>query len=338
MAVTIIDVAKKAGVSISTVSKFLNGGKVRETNRIRIGDAIRELDYHPNKAAQGLKTDRTFQVGLMISSLSNAYISELTEEYINYSRQIGYHIIITTHHDDIKRAAQSVTFLLNQQVDGIIYLPILSSEAYMEDARSLHLPMVAIDRPDVIPGDMVGSNSASGSYDAVEYLIRNGHRKIGIITGTNTHTLGMLLARDRLTGYLRVLQDYRIPVKESFIQDGSFTFKSGYQAMNKLWQQEDRPTAVYVSNYNMAVGAIAALNNMKVSIPEDLSFVMFDDFLFSTLASPPLTAVRQPLASIVKGSFDLLLKRISGNYDSFPEIQKYPTQLIIRESVRSLIH
>lgn len=338
MAVTIIDVAKKAGVSISTVSKFLNGGKVRETNRIRIGDAIRELDYHPNKAAQGLKTDRTFQVGLMISSLSNAYISELTEEYINYSRQIGYHIIITTHHDDIKRAAQSVTFLLNQQVDGIIYLPILSSEAFMEDARSLHLPMVAIDRPDVIPGDMVGSNSASGSYDAVEYLIRNGHRKIGIITGTNTHTLGMLLARDRLTGYLRVLQDYRIPVKESFIQDGSFTFKSGYQAMNKLWQQEDRPTAVYVSNYNMAVGAIAALNNMKVSIPEDLSFVMFDDFLFSTLASPPLTAVRQPLASIVKGSFDLLLKRISGNYDSFPEIQKYPTQLIIRESVRSLIH
>lgn len=338
MAVTIIDVAKKAGVSISTVSKFLNGGKVRETNRIRIGDAIRELDYHPNKAAQGLKTDRTFQVGLMISSLSNAYISELTEEYINYSRQIGYHIIITTHHDDIKHAAQSVTFLLNQQVDGIIYLPILSSEAYMEDARSLHLPMVAIDRPDVIPGDMVGSNSASGSYDAVEYLIRNGHRKIGIITGTNTHTLGMLLARDRLTGYLRVLQDYRIPVKESFIQDGSFTFKSGYQAMNKLWQQEDRPTAVYVSNYNMAVGAIAALNNMKVSIPEDLSFVMFDDFLFSTLASPPLTAVRQPLASIVKGSFDLLLKRISGNYDSFPEIQKYPTQLIIRESVRSLIH
>lgn len=172
MAVTIIDVAKKAGVSISTVSKFLNGGKVRETNRIRIGDAIRELDYHPNKAAQGLKTDRTFQVGLMISSLSNAYISELTEEYINYSRQIGYHIIITTHHDDIKRAAQSVTFLLNQQVDGIIYLPILSSEAYMEDARSLHLPMVAIDRPDVIPGDMVGSNSASGSYDAVEYLDR----------------------------------------------------------------------------------------------------------------------------------------------------------------------
>lgn len=335
MSVTIIDVAKKANVSISTVSKYLNGGSIREKNRQKIAQAIHDLNYHPNRAAQGLRGDRSYQIGLLINDLKMPYMADLTKKLVDSVAEKGYHIIITSHRDEEKRAERAISFLLQQQVDGILYVPI-RSEHYLEEARRIHLPMVALDRQESFPCDMVGCNSSVATYEATEHLIKNGHREIAIITGTLNKTSAFASAEERLTGYIRAHEDYHLPVKKEFLLAGDFSNASGYRCIQQLLQLSTRPTAVLVTNYDMVLGAVTALNKYEIRIPEELSFVAFDDLPCFQALIPQLTSIRQPTSQIAMGSINLLLQRIAGDFRSFPEYRRYPCTLISRDSVRNL--
>lgn len=336
MAVTIKDVARETGLAISTISKYMNGGKVREENRAQIEETVKRLGYHPNKAARGLRSSRSYMIGLIMDGLDNQFFAPIASRITDILRELGYQVIICCHRDNGIKAREAVGFMLEHQVDGIIILPMSSEEQYLEEAHSSRIPVVMIDRMEGTGCDMVGSNGSVGSYNAVEYLIQQGHRKIAMISGTEHSTGGIKAGFDRLKGYKRVLEDYLIPLREDYIIEGNFSFQSGYDGMKRLWAISDKPTAVFIANYNMTLGAVTATHNLNIRIPEELSVIAFDDLSFSEMCQPNLTAVRQPTVEIAEESVKLLLKRVSGNYDQFPEYKKLPTQLFIRESVRKI--
>lgn len=334
MAVTIKDVARETGLAISTISKYMNGGTVREENKIRIEAAVKKLGYHPNKAARGLRSSCSYMIGLVLDGLDNQYFALLAAGITEMFKKEGYTVLVCFHRNDGVRAKKAVDFLIGRQVDGIVILPIASEIDYLANARESHIPFVVLDRMMEIPCDMVGSNAAVGSYQAVEFLVRQGHKKIAVISGTGEENPGIKAARERLTGYERALKDYSMTYREDYVACGDFTFASGYGCMQGLWALKDRPTAVFITNYNMTLGAVTAIHNLKISIPEELSIAAFDDLEFSTLCNPKLTAVRQPTEKIAKASAKLLLRRIQGDYEGFPEYVKFPTELHVRDSVK----
>ncbi len=336
MAVTIKDVAKETNLAISTISKYMNGGTVREENKKAIDEAVKKMGYQPNKAARGLRTSSSYMIGLILDGLENQHFSLIASSITEILKQQGYTVIVCCHRNDGDKAKKAVEFLIERQVDGIIETAINSDIDYLKSARTYNIPVVAIDRPENVPCDVVASNSAEGSYQAVEHLIIQGHRKIAVITGTNKANAGLKAAEERLRGYKRVLEDYSIVLREEYIQNGSFDLASGYRCMEELWCLEDRPTALFITNYNMTLGAIAAVHNLKVKIPDDLSVVAFDDLEFSTLCRPELSAVGQPVEEIARTSVELLLRRIKGDYESFPEFRRLATKLHIRDSVKKI--
>lgn len=338
MAITIKDVAKETNLAISTISKYMNGGNVRIENREVIEEAIRKLGYRPNRAAQGLRSSKTYMVGLVVESMENQFFSLVTEHIERALKAKGYSLLICCHRDRIEKAKKSVDFLTEKQVDGIIIVAVSGEIDYMESARGKDIPVVVLDRiPRGLYYDSVSSNSATGMYCGVEYLVRMGHRNIGIITGTVFGNPCIENGNERLAGYLRVLEDYCLPINNANIKKGDFSFESGYRGLNELMTSKEPPTAIVTSNYNMTLGAVTAIHNLKLKIPEDISFVAFDDLEFSVITNPNLTSIRQPVEEIAWKSVELLLRRIGGDYMGFPQNIKLPTTFHERESVRSLM-
>ncbi len=342
MAVTIKDVARMAGVSMSTVSKYMNGKSIRDGSRAKIEKAVQRLHYFPNGFARGLRTSRTYSVGVLTDSLRNQYIAKMVYSIEKYLKKAGYSMILCCHQDQPSTIRELVRFLCEKQVDGIIVESIYSRESIYEKeiwqpTVRQHIPIVCMDRPQEENGafDCVMSNGASGTYQGVEYLVRHGHKNIAFLSGTNYNS-GLIAAKDRLRGYTRVMEDYGLPVRPGYVLKGDFSFDSGYRAMRQFVNLSPRPTALFISNYNMCLGAMRALHEFGIQIPEELSVVTFDDLEFSVICRPKLTAVRQPVEDISEEAVALLLRRIQGDYADFPRLVKLPTALIARDSVKDL--
>ncbi|MGB8454814.1 MAG: LacI family DNA-binding transcriptional regulator [Anaerocolumna sp.] len=334
MAVTIKDVARETNLAISTISKYMNGGKVRPENQKMIDLAIRKLGYRPNDNARGLRSAKTYTIGVLIDSLGSQYFAKITHLIEKILKKEGYSILVCCHKDNTAAAKKAVEFLVSKQVDGIIIEPVAGEEDYTVPILQNKIPFVAIDRAvGHIKSDRVMSNSTFGAYQATEYLIQNGHKKISIITGTSETNSGLLAAKERYRGYLRAMEDYELTLQDEYIIEGNFKFESGYECMQKLWKLKKRPTAVFVSNYNMCLGAMTAIHNMKISIPEELSFITFDDLEFSVISNPMLNAIRQPMEKMAEKAVELLLRRIDGDYTDYPQNIKLPTELVVRDSV-----
>lgn len=334
MAVTIKDVAKAANVSISTVSKYMNCKNIRDSSRNQIEQAIKELQYRPNDFARGLRSAKTYSVGILTDSLKNQYVAKMVYLMEKHLKNSGYSMILCSHRDQPSTAKELVRFLCEKQVDGMILEAVYSKEEYLGPAIKQHIPVVCMDRPQQENSqfDCVMSNGASGTYQGVEYLVQHGHKNIAILAGTSKNS-GLIAAKERLRGYVRVLEDYGIPVRPEYILEGNFLFDSGYHEMLKFREITPRPTALFISNYNMCLGAMKAIHEMHLKIPEELSLVTFDDLEFSMISRPHLTSVRQPLEDIAEETVKLLVQRMQGDYSDFPKLVKLPTQLIIRDSI-----
>ncbi len=178
--------------------------------------------------------------------------------------------------------------------------------------------------------DMVQTDCASVSYQIVEELIQNGHQKIGIICGRGYSTT----AKERLNGYLRVMEDYEIPLRKEYLIEGNYDYASGYEGIHKIRQLPDPPTAVFITNYHMSVGALTAVNQMKIRVPDDLSLAAFDDMELCSIVRPGLTAVRQPLKEMMKAACDILEKRVHGDYSDFPARVSLKATIVNRDSIK----
>lgn len=337
MVVTIKDVARETGLSIATISKYMNGGNVRTQNKQLIDEAIRRMGYYPNKAARGLRNFKTYTVGVILDGLENQYFSLVTECLERELKKKGYSVLITCHRGKKDMEKKCIDFLIERQVDGVITVPTDEKMEYMDLMHIKGIPVIAIDRMPKKPCDCITSNAAAGAYQAVEHLLSQGHDQIAVITGTafkNKNVIGT--AVERMKGYLRVIEDYGLEIKQGYIQKGDFSFASGYESMQNIWHLKDRPTAVFITNYNMTLGAMTAIHNLKIKVPEEISVVAFDDLEFSLLSTPKLTAVKQPAELLAAKSVELLMKRIQGDYSDFPSNIKLPTKFHVRNSVKNI--
>lgn len=330
---TIKDVAAKAGVSLATTSRALSGrGYVSEETKSLVFQAAAELGYKPHAAARSLKLQRTNNVGLIIADIVNPFYAFLADGVLTCSQQLDYRVILCATEEDTAMERDYLMVLMEQRVDGIIAVPGGHNLAQWQEVIDLGIKLVLVDRE--IAGltghDTVTVDNVQGAYSAIEHLIGLGHQRIGIINGPVSATTG----HDRLQGYYNALEQAGILAQEELIQIGSFKRDSGFQATHRLLSLSNPPTAIFATNNVLGEAAMFAIRERKLSIPDDVSLVMFDDVPWASLTTPRLTVVAQPTHSLGFIAMEILDQRLAhaDEDDSEPVKTVLQPELIVRDS------
>lgn len=334
MAATMKDLAKRTGLGLATISSYFNGGNVREKNRIKIEQAIRELHYEVNEVARGLKTNATKTIGVVIPELDMIFCTEIIIGIEDILRSHGYAAIVCDCRTDKILEKEAVDFLTRKRVDGIINMPVDTTGAHLKAFQRTGRPIVLIDRS--IQGlacDSVLVDNQDAAENAVQLLIGNGHRHIGIIGGPRD----IFTAQERMAGYYAAHKKHGIPVQESLIYHGDYTIQGGVQGLERLVKRNPHMTAVFVTNYEMTMGAVIGVNELGIRIPEQLSLIGFDNLSFARACSPKLTIVSQPTGEIAREVARIMLGRLEGKKDGDRDktlfSEKLRTQIIMGKSI-----
>jgi LacI family transcriptional regulator len=307
---TIKDVAQLAGVSVSTVSKLLNGGNVLEENAKAIRKAIEELDYRVNPFARSLKTQKTRTIGVLIPEMTAPFFGNVIRSLDQVLREHGYHTLVSCYSSSYGLERENLHFLINNGIDGLIYAPEnVTAEEFYDLIANTSIPMVQIDRRILgVNTDTVLVNNADAAYIAVTHLLNRGHQRIATITGPK----GVYSAMERLVGYLRALSDHRIRYDDSLVISDQYKFVTGYKALDTLLQLPDPPTAIFATSYDLTIGLITALRERGLNISKDLEVIGFDCMEICTIMNPPLPVVYQPETDIGKTAAEFMIQRLDG--------------------------
>ncbi len=327
---TIKDVAERTGLSIATISKYINGGNVLEKNKIVIQNAIDELNFKVNEMARGLKTNKTKTVGIALPDLNNLFFTSIVSKIEDVLVKDGYGTIICDYKQEYELEKKKLDFLVNKSVDAIVLIPSGKEEKEVKEILDNGTPVILIDR--LLKGvqcDVVLGDNLNSSYNAVEQLFIMGHRRVGVIVGPKE----MYTAEQRLKGYYRVHEDYSLKIDSNLIKYGDYRMDSGYILFKELMTMKNPPTAIYVTNYEMTLGAIMAINEMDIKIPEKLSIIGFDNMDLVKVINPPLSVVVQPMESIGEVTAKLLLKRMNGDKSNFPSVNRLKADLLVTKSI-----
>lgn len=307
---TIIDVAKLAGVSLSTVSKYINGGNLRPDKREAVRSAIETLDYRVNPFARNLKAPRKRTVGILFPDIVAPFFGNILTALDKILRENGCHTLISCYSSNHGIERSNLKFLISNGIDGLIYVPEdLSAEEYDELTAAYHVPTVLVDR--LIQGvnaDAVLVDNSEAVYHAVSKLISKGHQKIAIISGPKS----VFSAKERQTGYLRALNDHDLLYIDDYFITGENTFTNGYQGCETLLALPNPPTAIITTNYNITLGMITALHDRGLRCPEDMDAVGFDCVEVCTVMKPSLPVISQPEVQIGQAAANCLLERLDG--------------------------
>ncbi|HEY64758.1 MAG TPA: LacI family transcriptional regulator [Caldilineae bacterium] len=336
---TIVDVAREAGVSVSTVSRVLNNKPdVAQATREAVRAAIRRLGYVANPSARRLAGGRTGIIGLVVPDFITPYAMEIARGVGEAVREASYDLILYSagqgreNHRGEEREHAWLNILSRGLVDGLLLvLPRSSGEALISLAHR-GFPVVLIDHRGIdtdLPS--VVATNREGALEATRYLLSLGHRRIGFITGLLNYHAGA----DRLAGYREALAQAGVPYDPSLVIEGNFRRQSGYEAALALMRLPDPPTAIFASNDESALGALDALRDLGLRVPDDVSLVGFDDISAAAETRPPLTTVRQPLMEMGYQAVQLILAMLNGRSDVMQQIQ-LPTRLIVRGSCSPL--
>lgn len=335
MAATMKDIARQTGLGLATISSYFNGGNVREKNRIKIEAAIEELHYEVNEVARGLKTNATRTIGVVIPELNNTFCSEIITGMEDVLRSHGYATIVCDCRTDRKLEQEAVEFLIRRRVDGIINMPVDEEGKHLRKFQKTGKPIVLIDRRiQGISCDSVLVDNRKAAEDAVQCFIKNGHRNIGIIGGPE----GIFTAQERLAGYSKALKEAGIPIRGSLIFHGDYTIQGGVRGLEELVRSNPDMTAVFVTNYEMTMGAMIGVNELGIKIPEQLSMIGFDNLQFARACNPKLTIVSQPTDGIAREVARIMLEHLENgkqeNEECFSE--KLQTEIVEGKSVSFL--
>ena len=333
MAATMKDIARRTGLGLATISSYFNGGNVREKNRIKIEEAIEELHYEVNEVARGLKTNATRTIGVVIPELNNTFCAEIITGMEDVLRSHGYATIVCDCRTDKKLEREAVEFLIRRRVDGLINMPVDEEGNHLQRFQKMGKPIVLIDR--TIQGincDSVLVDNKKAAEDAVRYFIERGHRNIGIIGGPEE----VFTAQERMAGYYKALESAGIPVSESLIWHGDYTIQGGVRGLEELVQNNPEMTAVFVTNYEMTMGAMIGVNELGIRIPEQLSMIGFDNLQFARACNPKLTIVAQSTDGIAKEVAKVMLNHLENAGETSGELfsEKLETEIIAGKSVR----
>ena len=335
MAATMKDLSRETGLGLATISKYFNGGTVREKNRILIEAAVKKLQYMPNEVARSLKTQQTRVIGVIIPELSNAFITSIISSMEDILRKHDYAVIVCDCRSDPKREKEAVEFLLHRRVDGLINMATDTTGAHLKTALTADIPVLLVDR--LIEGlrgkvSAVVIDNAYASHQAVRKLTDLGHRQIGLILGSpNLYT-----TNQRLSGYLNALKEAGISPSEDYIRYGDYTMDGGYQAVQDLLKLKQRPTALFVTNFEMTLGTMLALQRKGIRVPDDLSVIGFDKLELFGEIFPDLTLIRQPQLSIGREAANLMLDLLGSRGNASHRVVTLSTELTEGTSVRAL--
>ena len=307
--VTIHDVARDAGVSVTTVSHVLNQTRfVSEPVRARVQAAVQQLHYIPSALARSLKNNRTHTIGMIIPNSSNPYFAEIIRGIEDTCFAAGFNVILCNSDDDPTKQGKYIRVRAEKQVDGLIVLSSGGDDELGEQLRQANMPQVLVDREvDSSNADLVEVNHDGGGWLATRHLLQLGHSRIACITGP----LGLSSAAQRLRGFRRAMADANLAVQEKWVCKSDFTAAGGHAAMQKLLVAGPRPSAVFACNDLMAFGAVSAANAANLVLPRDLSVIGFDDIALAAYCSPPLCTVAQPKHRMGAVAVQLLLARIA---------------------------
>lgn len=326
---TIRQVAEKAEVSPTTVSHVINNTRfVSEPVRERVLQAMAELNYRPNALARSLRLGHTHTLGLILPDSANPFFAEIGHAIESAAFERGYSVILCNTENDQTKELLYTDVLENKQVDGMIFVAAGGSrEAFSNIVRN-GLPLVVVDRDIGDLGlDTVTTNNYRGGLIATQHLIGLGHEIIGCITGPSNITP----SAERVTGYRDALKEAKLEVEETLLVRGDFHAPSGFDATTRLLERRPYPTALFVCNDMMAIGALRAVAKLGMRVPEDVAIVGFDDIELASYTIPALTTISQPKQQIGQTAIQLILDRIS-NQLLPPRHKILDTHLIIRES------
>jgi LacI family transcriptional regulator len=331
VAVTIEDVAHRAGVSMKTVSRVINKEPfVADATRARVMAAVRELGYAPNVSAKRLASGRSYVLGLVFHNAAWTYINILQRGLLEECRKEGYGMLMNP--SDIERPAdqEEILRLVSQQiVDGFILTPPCdNNSSLLEKLQARGVPFVRVaprDRDSSLP--YVGPDDWQGGYDVTEHLLRLGHEHIGFVMGNPEHQA----SHDRLSGFKAALEAHDVPFRPHLVAQGDFNFESGLLCGRALLEADPRPTGIFACNDDMAAGVLAAAHQLSILVPEDLSVAGFDDVPLAQQVWPSLTTVHQPMYEMAQLAGQLLLRLLKDDWlDATHHV--LPTSLVVRGS------
>ena len=325
MSATIKDIKEETGLSLATISKYLNGGNVLPENRQKIEAAIKKLHYEVNEIARGLVTNSTRTIGVSVFEIADIFNGVLIHHIGRELSKFGYGMMVVDAANDPEKEASNIRFLVNKKVDGIIMVPGSMDSSVMDDAVKANIPIVLIDGKYRDKSfDSVTINNREAAASIVDYLMRRGHEKIAFIGSDASYT-----ANERLKGYREAMDDEGLKLREEYQFVGDLSTEYGYKAMNELMQLEDRPTAVISANYELNLGVVMAMNESQISYPDEISVVGFDNLILSQVLSTRLTVVEQPMERFGVKGVEILMKRIREKKKEKPEEEKEYINIIL---------
>lgn len=329
---TMRDVKNRTGLSLATISKYLNGGNVLPENKILIEEAIEELHYEVNEIARGLVKNKTKIVGVMVHDIE-CYFSGKLLHYIGQElRKYGYGMMICDSCNNEEAEEQNLKFLVSRKVDGIIVLPVNMKGSFLKPAKQNKIPIVLVDRSfQDEEFDCVGIDNQIAAFRAVNILLKNNHKDIAVIASDVEYT-----GIERLKGYEDAMRQAGLELKKEYIKTGRHSSENGYEKMKELLALPNRPTAVLMANYDTMLGGVLAVNESEISCPEDISLIGFDALLITGVVRPSWYMVVQPMEKMCNKVVELLLNRMEKKGDEAPVKMCFGTTIQEGESVRPI--
>jgi LacI family transcriptional regulator len=335
--ITLKTIAEQLGLTPTTVSRVLSGKgdqyRISQKTQRRVRELARNLNFSPNQVARGLRLSKTSTIGLIVPDISNPYFATIAHHVTAEARQREYSILLCDSQEDTRYEIEAIQLIRSRNVDGLVLCPVGVSDEHLTELVESDQPVVLVDRyyPDLaIPS--VTSDNVRGAREATEYLIRHGHKRIACLQGLQDSALN----RDRVLGYREALAQHDIPIDEELIVGDSFAQRSGYVATRLLLHAEAKFTAIFAMSNQIALGALQAVSEEGLHIPNDVSIIAFDDSPYAPYLATPMTTVKQRNDEMGQIAVQLLFARLESHKSSQGLL--LPTRLIERESVANIRH
>lgn len=328
--VTIQDISRAAGTSPSTVSRVLTGNAgVRPEKREAVEAAIRRLNYRPSHIARGLKTNITFTVGLLLNDITNTFYSTIARGVEEEANRHGYSLVLCNTSEEPERELHYLEVLQDKHVDGIILGPTGQNEPFICDLAR-RKPLVQVDRRINANITSVVVDNEDSAYRATRLLIDRGHRRIGVV---KWHTK-IVTIEQRYAGYERALREAGLPIDPALVVEvPSLNSTQAAEYTQRLLQASPPPTALFALNNQIGLGALGAIQRIKLHIPDDVALIVFDDADYFAVIMPSITAIAQPAFQMGEQAMRLLAEQIEHAPNYEPEQIVLQTELITRESI-----
>ena len=326
--VTIKDVAREAKMSVATVSRVLNGsGPVSEDTRQLIREVAGRMRYVPHSGARSLITSKTDTLGVLLPDLYGEFFSEVIRGMDDTAQKNGFHLLISRAYAD-RHGIETAMRAMRGRVDGVVVMsPDLDSDTLLNLPSTIPVVLLcSVARGNEL--DSVTIQNCRGAREMVTHLVSVGHRRIAIIKGSPRN----YDAAERLRGYRVALREAGIAPEAALEREGDFTEAGGYNAALALLAMNPRPTAIFAANDSMAIGALSALRDARVQVPDEMAVAGFDDIPLARFMDPPLSSVRVPICELGARAVEILLNGVTHKNDHARRRERVSTELVIRRS------